>query len=201
MPSPSIPHVKLSASDSFESCEPPYPSIEPVKPPRPSAAPDHHGILHELTFHAVHSRLLEIDLKMSRMESRFHDAFSRLESSVARCQRTLEHVNESLCSRAVPMQAAAALSSSPRHMVVKMKLGRNEQKHLALAQSISDANQMEQFLTSPSTSFRGNIVDRRQRGVLSRIKNHVKSGKIGNYFRQNQGPSFMTNIQLSVYPS
>ncbi|XP_065076000.1 uncharacterized protein LOC135699620 [Ochlerotatus camptorhynchus] len=168
---PSIPHCKLCASDSLESCEPPYPSIEPIKPPRPSATPDHHGILHELTFHAVHSRLLEIDLKMSRLESNFHDAFSRLESSVARCHRTLEQVNESLCSSL--NSAVPGASSSPRDMVVKMKFGRKEQKHLA-PHSISDANQVEQFLTSPSTSLRGNIVERRRSSVLSRIKHHVK---------------------------
>lgn len=180
MPANFGPHTTLGTSDSMESTEPPYPTIEIVQPSPPVSreAPDHHQILQEMTFHSIHSRLLEIDCKMSRLESKFYEDFARLESSVAKCQRTIELVNESLGI----MNKSSASESSPRDMMVNLRFGHREQSQLfhTIRHATNQAESTsvsEQVMNNPCTSFHNRVIERKRSGLLKRIKDQVRSGE------------------------
>nr|XP_029726096.1 uncharacterized protein LOC109409766 isoform X1 [Aedes albopictus] len=167
----------------MESTEPPYPTVEIVRPPPQvtGEAPDHRNILQEMTFHRIHSRLLEIDCKMSRLESKFYESFSRLESSVAKCHQTIELVNESLgrLGRNGTLYGSAE-PPPPREMVLNLKFGRKEHKQLihTIHQATNPggtSSLSEQVMSNPSSSYNGCVIARKQSGLLTRIKNQVRS--------------------------
>ncbi|XP_062549429.1 uncharacterized protein LOC134213997 isoform X1 [Armigeres subalbatus] len=166
MPTTFIPHANLITSESTESTEPPYPTIETIRPTPHTDAPDHQRMLQEMTFHAIHSRLLEIDLKMSRLESNFCEAFSRIEANVAKCYRAITSVNESIDR--LNRTGLYAVGSQPRDVVMNQWIR-------GATNQVETASLSEHILNSPTTSYTNGYMNRRRTGVLNRLKNQVKS--------------------------
>uniref|UniRef100_A0A8D8C205 (northern house mosquito) hypothetical protein n=1 Tax=Culex pipiens TaxID=7175 RepID=A0A8D8C205_CULPI len=153
-----------------------YTSFDPFEKPGDSIPQpnDHHSTFPQEPFASlpdVHTRLQQIESKLSRLQTNFHEAFSKLESGMERCQRTIESF------KSVTSQIEGFAEDHQRNMVIKVKFGHEDPTAQQGPSSVRTESLTEQILSSSTEpEFKKVGKGKRLGRVLSRIKQNVRKG-------------------------
>ncbi|XP_055621076.1 uncharacterized protein LOC129765173 isoform X2 [Toxorhynchites rutilus septentrionalis] len=176
MSNKAFPHLKsMSSLTSFESCKHLHSKTgkNESMSSAPSSTKHHREMLQENTLHIIHSRLLEIDSKMTRVESDFHDSFARLEANIKKCYQSIQRVSEILATTGWEREDAT------QDLVVNVKLGNKEYRYVKaeeVAAAMRNDSLAAEILNDRSASPERKPSEKHRRSrVLSKIKDGVKN--------------------------
>ncbi|XP_058836758.1 uncharacterized protein LOC131693165 [Topomyia yanbarensis] len=134
-----------------------------------NAFQDHHSTGQGTHLNSIDSRLLEMDMKINRLEYTFQEAFTRMEQHLEQCYQAIEQVNESIVKLT---RKDPALEE--QNVVVNVKLGGKEIK-LTRNPGSKAESLTEKILTSSSSETSGKEDQSRLGSVFSKLKHRMKN--------------------------